>query len=382
MSAPIVILGSGLAGYGVAREFRKLDKSRRLVIASRDHGGFYYKPGLSNALSLNKTADALITKTSDQMAQELNATIHVNRVARSIDTKAHAVLFEDGGSQAYGSLVLAVGADPIRLPLQGDAADDAISVNDLDDFRKFSTRLTDVRNVAILGAGLIGCEFANDLLCRDIVPTVIDPEARPLSRLLPEPACTLVRQRLEQAGARFKLGVFAHSVHRDGEVLRLSLTDGSTLSADLVLSAVGLKPRISLARDAGLRVNRGIVTDRRLATSASDVFAIGDCAEVDGLVMPYVLPLMHQARVLASVLAGKPAMVTYPAMPVTVKTPACPTVVAPPIGGAVGQWVAVDKEGGLETHFRSSDGALLGFALVGDVTKRQKLANEIAPLWN
>jgi rubredoxin-NAD+ reductase len=149
------------------------------------------------------------------------------------------------------------------------------------------------------------------------------------------------------------------------------LSDGRTLDADLVLSAVGLAPRVALARAAGLAVQRGIVVDRRLSTSVAHIHAIGDCAEVEGLNLPYVMPLMAQARALAATLAGTPTPLVYPVMPVTVKTPACPAVVCPPAPGAAGQWQVTQDEAGCEAVFRDEAERTLGFALLGSATARK-----------
>ena len=185
MTAPILILGTGLAGYNLAREIRKLDKSVPLALVSRDDAPFYSKPMLSNALAGGKSAAALVMKTAERMAEELDARILPRRQVMAIDTAARQVSLDGGEVLAYRDLVLALGADPIRLPLDGDAAAEVLSVNDLDDFARFSARLDGARRVAILGGGLIGCEFANDLLARGIVPTVFDPSPWPLGRLLP-----------------------------------------------------------------------------------------------------------------------------------------------------------------------------------------------------
>jgi len=379
---PVVILGSGLAGYNLAREFRKADKETPLVIVSRDDAGFYSKPMLSNALAGGKTAAALVMKPAATMAADLNASLMPRTEVRRIDTTARTIELADGRTLAYRDLVLALGADPIRVPLAGDAAGDVLSVNDLDDYARFAESLAGVKTVALLGAGLIGCEFANDLLARGIVPTVLDLADRPLSRLLPEAASAFLRQRLEAAGARFRFGVAAERVDRlPSGGLRVRLSDGSAIDVDLVLSAIGLRPRTALARDAGLAVNRGIVVDRELAASAPHVFAIGDCAEVEGLILPYVMPLMNQARALGATLAGTPMRLSYPAMPVTVKTPACPTVVCPPPQDAAGSWACDDSEGGCEARFTHADGTLLGFAVLGSATARkQALAAQVPPL--
>src|SRR6185295_6964404 len=122
--------------------------------------------------------------------------------------------------------------------------------------------------------------------------------------------------------------------------------DGTMLTADVVLSAIGLRPNCELAQAAGLAVNCGIVVDRNLLTSVPDVYALGDCAEVGGLVLPFIMPITHAARALSATLAGKPSPLTYPAMPVLVKTHACPTIVSPPAPGAAGEWqVTQDPEG-------------------------------------
>lgn len=379
MTHPIVIAGSGLAGYNLAREFRKLDRDTPLMILSRDAAGFYSKPMLSNALSANRTAESLVMKSADKMAGEVLATIRPQVEIASIEAANRIAVLTSGERIAYRDLVLAVGADPIRLPIGGDGAADILSVNDLDDFARFAARLDGATRVVVLGAGLIGCEFANDMLARGVAPTVIDIAAWPLGRLLPEAAATWFRQQLEAAGVTFRMTVSATTVERNGDAYRVTLDDGNVLNADLVLSAVGLRPRTALASVAGLTVNRGIRVDRLLATSYAHIHALGDCAEVEGLVLPFVMPIMHQARALAATLAGKPTPVTYPAMPVVVKTPACPTVVCPPAANAEGRWHSVpapDGEGGLdggvEAQFLAPDGTLLGFALLGAATARKQ----------
>ena len=385
--ASVVIIGSGLAGYNVARELRKLDAQVPITVISRDHAGFYSKPMLSNALAGKKTAATLVMKAAEKMAAEINAQVLAHSTVRQIDTATQTVTLANGDVVHYRDLVLATGADPIRLPLEGDAASTVLSVNDLDDFALFAEALDTAaggqpaRKVAILGAGLIGCEFANDLLARDIEPTVIDLADRVLNRLLPPTASARLQARLEAAGARFRFGAGLQRVDRaaDGMGLALTLSDGSTLAADLVLSAIGLRPRAALAAEAGIQVNRGIVVDRKLASSAPHVFALGDCAEVEGLNLPYVLPLMTQARALAATLTGTPTAVTYPAMPVVVKTPALPTVICPPPAGAPGNWLVNETEDGLEARFTdaSDPERLLGFVLQGKaVSQRQALASQ------
>jgi len=163
-------------------------------------------------------------------------------------------------------------------------------------------------------------------------------------------------------------------VDGDGAAIKVTLENGTTLAADIVLSAVGLKPRIALAQAAGLKVNRGIVVNKNLQTSDPDIYALGDCMEIEGLVMPFVMPIMHAARALGATLAGKPTPVSFPAMPVLVKTPACPTIVSPPAPGAAGEWQVEAGAEGIKSLFVDASGKLLGFALNGAATaERAKL---------
>ncbi|MBM3114849.1 NAD(P)/FAD-dependent oxidoreductase [Jeongeupia naejangsanensis] len=380
MTAPVVIVGAGLAGYNLAREWRKLDAETPLVIVARDAADFYSKPMLSNALAGKKTPATLVMKPAAKMAEELKATIRANTEVAAIDTVARTVTLVDGEVLAYRDLVLALGADPVRLPLLGDGADDVLSVNDLGDYARFSERLESARQVAILGAGLIGCEFANDLLAREIKPTVIDPAAAPLSRLLPPQAGALLAERLTDAGVGFRCGDSAQRVERVGAGYEVVLESGARVPADLVLSAVGLRPRTTLAEAAGLAVARGVVVAASLQTSVPHVYAVGDCAEVAGLNLPFVMPIMQQARALAATLAGTATPVRYPAMPVLVKTPSCPTVVAPPVAGE-GEWQCEDVEGGLIARCISAEGGLVGFALLGAATKERQALVAQLPAW-
>jgi rubredoxin---NAD+ reductase len=376
---PIVIIGSGLAGYTLARELRKLDRETPLVMLTADDGGFYSKPMLSNALAAGKSVGQLLNKPMDTMRQELAAEILARCDVRAIDTKTRTIRHSRGTS-AYSRLVLALGADPIRLPLAGDGAPAVMSVNDLEDYARFRDAIAGRRRVAILGAGLIGCEFANDLASGGYEVDVIDIALQPLGRLLPPEAAAAVREALEKTGVRWHLGKTTGAVEKSSRGYRLVFSDGTHIETDAVLSAIGLKPRIELARAAGLAVNRGVVVDRFLRSSDPKVHALGDCAEVEGAVLPYVLPIMHAARALASTLAGRELPLRYPAMPVVVKTPALSTVVCPPPAGAAGAWRSEFGPDGIASRFFDPGDRVLGFALTGDaIGHKQRLLKEMQP---
>lgn len=377
---PIIIIGSGLAGYNTAKELRKLDAATPLVVIASDSSSFYSKPMLSNAIASKKTPAAIALNTPAQMAEQLKGSVRANTRVDAIDTATHTLKIGDE-TLHYSKLVLALGADQIRLPITGSGAADIQTVNDLDDYARFRASLEGKKRVAIIGAGLIGCEFANDLAAGGYAVDIIDIAQQALGRLLPPEGGAMLKDKLTALGVQWHLGTSVQSVDAANGAYTLTLASGASLQADLVLSAVGLKPRTALAAAAGIKVNRGIVADRNLATSAPDVYTLGDCAEIEGLVMPYVMPIMHASRALAQTLAGKTTAVSFPAMPVMVKTPACPTIVSPPAIGAAGAWQVEATADGVKSLFNSADGKLLGFALNGAATaERAKLAPQLPPV--
>jgi rubredoxin-NAD+ reductase len=360
---PIVIIGSGLAGYTVLREFRKRDQSTPVTLISSDDGHFYSKPNLSNALAAGKSAVQLISAPVEKMAADLNAQILTHTRISAIDTVGKKVRWKDGETH-YAKLVLALGADPIPHGLDSEGAEHVHAVNDLQDYRIFRSALKPGSRVAILGGGLIGSEFANDLAIAGHGVEVVHLGPWPLERLTPEPVGRALAQALSEKGVRWHFGRTAKAIEPSGNGIKLILDDDSTVAADLVLSAIGLRSRTQLAASAGIRVNRGIIVDTLLQTSAPDVYAVGDCAEVNGQVLPFVLPLMQQARALAATLAGEQTEVRYPVMPVVVKTPALPLAVLPPATNNGGWQVDCNDEGICALHL-DENRTIQGFALTG-----------------
>lgn len=375
---PVVIVGSGLAGWAVARELRKLAPAAPVTLVTADAGDFYAKPMLSNAFAQGKAPAQLVTTAAAAMAAQVRVELRDHTRVLGID-RATKTLETDRAPIAWSRLVLALGADPIRLRLAGDAADAVLSVNDLRDYATFRAALPTAGRVGIIGAGLIGSEFANDLATAGHAVTVIDPLAYPLASLVPESAGRAVREALAAAGVTWRLGTSVTAVDRNGTGFALRLADGSNVDVDLVLSAVGLRPRVDLARTAGIAVDRGIVVDRHAATSDADVFAIGDCAQYEGRVLPYVLPIMTAARALARTLAGEPTPIAFPVMPVVVKTPACPVAVAPVAPSAYGAWSEEASGRDVKLVFTDPTSRVLGFALTGArVAERAALAKSMA----
>jgi rubredoxin-NAD+ reductase len=375
---PIVIVGSGLAGYTLLKEIRKRDTSTPVTLVTADDGAFYSKPNLSNALAAGRSATALTGASAEKMASDQHATILAHTRVTAIDTLNQRVQ-TDSAALDYSKLVLALGADPIPHSLSGSGATAVLAVNDLADYAVFRDAIDGKQRVTVLGGGLIGCEFANDLVHAGFAVDVVHLGDWPLERLLPVEAGQRLADSLAELGVTWHFGRTGKRVENTGAGCQVVLDNGEILEADVVLSAIGLRPRIQLAQAAGIPVGRGIQTGHLLETSAPNVYALGDCAEVEGRNLPYVQPLMVQARALAATLTGTPTPVVYSAMPVMVKTPAHPVAVLPPRPGAAGGWEVDCGDTGICALHRDDRGRLQGFALTGSETgRRNTLAKELA----
>ena len=375
---PIIVLGSGLAGYSLVREFRKLDKETPVLMITQDDGHSYSKPMLSTGFTKNKTADDLSMADPGKMASQLNVSIRNFSTVTKIDTQNEQVLL---GEEALGyqKLVLALGAQVKKLNFPGSDHPKVISINNLMDYRAFRDQLQPNQHVLIMGAGLIGCEYANDLLIGGYQVSVVDPSETAMNGLIPAEAGTALSQGLQQAGAHFHFGNYVQHIEEldDGQ-LCATLHSGKKVLADLIISAVGLKPDLHLAEAADIEGRQGILTNPYLETSKNNVFALGDCAETLEAVRLYVLPLMASARALAKTLSGEKTAVNFGVMPIATKTPACPVVTVPP-PNTKGDWQFSTHERGLIGRYYDASEKLNGFVLTGDaLSEKTKLIKELS----
>lgn len=378
MTSPVVIIGTGLAGYNLAREFRKLDGDTPLLLITADDGRSYSKPMLSTGFAKQKDADGLCMAEPGAMAEQLKAVIRTHTRISGIDP-GHKRLWIGEEAVEYRDLVLAWGAQTVQVPVDGDGADHVFPVNDLEDYARLRAAAAGKQRVLILGAGLIGCEFANDMRLGGFEVDVVAPCEQVMPTLLHPAAAAAVQGGLQGLGVRFHLGPVLTRLQQVSEGLEAHLSDGSVIACDLVVSAIGLRPRIDLAAAAGLQTNRGVVVDRQLRTSHGNIFALGDCAEVEGINLLYVMPLMACARALAQTLTGNPTQVSYGPMPITVKTPACPLVVSPPPPGCEGTWQVQGQGSDLKVLCHAADGQLLGYVLTGSAVMEKLALNRQLP---
>lgn len=375
---PIIILGAGHAAYSLAREIRRHSPSQPMTLITRDSGDSYYKPNLSKALASGKTPDQLILKTRQQQEAALNITVLAEQTVTAVKPNNQVIELSNGDWLHYRALVFATGADSRRFDISGNANNDVLHVNDLAEYRVFADKIKAAKHVLIMGAGLVGCEFANDLHSQGISSSLVDPAPYPLANLLPPPLGQALQQGLNNIGCRQYYGNSVSKLQTHGSGFDITLTNGESLEADLVLSAAGLVVDTALASNAGIHCQRGIVVNPLLATNQANIYALGDCAEINGQLRPYIAPILPSVRALTQTLLGNPSEVSFGAMPVTVKTPCCPVVACPPQHTDNGEWEISGNGLNLLARFVQREN-LLGFACTGDATAQAKtLQSEMA----
>lgn len=372
----VLIIGGGIAGFSLAREIRKLNPNQQITLLSRDTQ-LFDRDEFPRLLA-DPTAKATVTDY-ETLAQDLRLTL-ANCTVQSLDPIHHSVTTDQGEFEA-DRIILATGSSPMLPSFSRDLPGLMTAVTHVNILEKVRARLGAIRDVAIVGGGVAGCEFANALATLGKHVTVIEQHGGPLFELMPIDARRHLIAELEAIGVKFHFNARCASACREGLRAQLSLTDGKRVEADLVIAAIGTVPNTKLAQAAGLNVGKGIIVDKRMETSHTHIYALGDCAEVAGMVLPYRAPIAYQAKALAKTMNGVATAVDYPPLPISLNTPACPTMISPPKRGAQGQWETLVVENGLNASFVDDYGRLSGFVLMGAETVEVEFLKVEVPNW-
>ena len=369
----IVVIGSGYAGWTLVEQIREQDRERPVTLITADDGCYYPKPALSMAISQGRSADSLVEVSGAAMADKLGVTLQAN--TRVLGIKAQRKKLMTGkGNIAYGDLVIAMGARQIRLSLDGDAVDDVMRINDLASYRKLREKLDEgQKRVLIIGGGLIGAEFAEDFASAGHSPVVVDLGEQLLGRLAPQPLAAHLQDNFHSQGIRFHKGTSVSRVDHAEIDYQVTLLNGQAVECDLVISAVGLAPDISLAKKAGLDVNRGILVDQHnMQTSDPHIYALGDCAETLGRTYFYLEPIRRQADCLSAALCGGSSPFEFMPTLIRVKTRGLALTICPPdlVFAGQGAWHLAEQDGNNCRMEYRVNGKIAGFALSGRCTSQ------------
>lgn len=382
MQYDLVIIGSGLAAYTVAKEWRKLNPEASLCMVTRSAGDYYSKPMLSNVMKQNKMPQDLSMATADEMARKLDATMVTDSVVSKLDVKNHE-LFIDETAIKYDKCVLALGASTIRPPFVGSAVDDVFHVNELEDYELFYNAVCDAQSVTIIGSGLVGSEFANDILSLGKKVNILSMDSYPLAQLVVPEIGFEIDQAFGQAGIHCLWNAKVESIDRKDGLISVGYQCEGELrhvTSDVVLSAVGIKANTQLALGAGIVCDAGgICTNDLGQTSAPDIFALGDCANINGFKDCYVAPILLAAKAIAKNLVGDITQINFPIMPIVVKTPLYPIACVPLYRSDVeGKWQVEVLDKGMCAKFMSHDEHVLAFVLAsGAVGMRRELLQQM-----
>lgn len=294
---------------------------------------------------------------------------------REIDIEQQCVHVGDDTIH-YSKLVLATGATPFIPPAKGLKRGATITLNSLEEFEKHKAKIDDARRVTVIGGGLIGVELAFDLQIAGKDVTIIEPASYLLSSLVPPFVSLELEQMLRQSGVTVETDSAICRATYLKEDIRLQTTSSRLIRTDAVIAAAGLKPNTTLATQAGVTVNKGIVVDQTMKTSANNVYAIGDCAEIEGRIMAYLQPAILSANVLAKQLITSDGMpeeadikLKLPHIITKVKTPSYPIQLAGRDLQTAQSWeTRFDPKGIIAKDF-NVDNQLVGFIVTGEHTK-------------
>ncbi|MDU2188508.1 MAG: FAD-dependent oxidoreductase [Klebsiella pneumoniae] len=310
MSDGIVIIGSGFAARQLVKNIRKQDAQIPLTLIAADSMDEYNKPDLSHVISRGQKADDLTLQSAGEFAEQYTLRLFPH------------------------------------------------------------TWVSDIaKRVLIVGGGLIGCELAMDFCRAGKAVTVVDNSASVLAALMPPEASSRLQHRLTEMGVHLMLKTQLEGLEQTADGIRVSLDRQRAITVDAVVAAAGLRPETSLARHAGLQINRGIVVNSQLQTSDPAIYALGDCAEINGVVLPFLQPILLSAMCLSKNLLAQAGELKLPPMLVKVKTPDLPLHLAGDTRRDDLTWNIVAAKEGLVAKGVDAENQLRAFVVSEDKMK-------------
>ncbi|MCA1526365.1 NAD(P)/FAD-dependent oxidoreductase [Bradyrhizobium yuanmingense] len=368
MSEPLVIVGNGMAAARLVDELAKTALGRYAVAVIGEEPRLAYNRVLLSSVLAGETGSHEIELRPAGWWRDRGVTVRYGYRVSEIDVGRRELKIAGEESMEYSKLVLATGSTPLRLNVPGADLAGVHTFRDTRDVDLLLTLAAARKRVVVVGGGLLGLEAAYGLAKAGAPVTLLHLMDRLMERQLDAPAADLLKTLVERKGIRVMLNAATARIHGKGHVQAVELADGSRIEADAVIFAAGIKPNVALAKEAGIAVNRGVVVNDVMQTSASDIFALGECAEHRGTCYGLVEPAYEQARVLARHLAGRPAAYQGSVVSTNLKVSGVSVFSAGDFMGGEGSesLVLSDRRRGTYKKLVIADGRLTGAVLIGD----------------
>nr|WP_276573196.1 FAD-dependent oxidoreductase [Bradyrhizobium sp. NBAIM01] len=364
----MVIVGNGMAAARLVDELAKTALGRYAVAVIGEEPRLAYNRVLLSSVLAGETGSHEIELRPAGWWRDRGVTVRYGYRVSEIDVGRRELKIAGEESMEYSKLVLATGSTPLRLNVPGADLAGVHTFRDTRDVDLLLTLAAARKRVVVVGGGLLGLEAAYGLAKVGAPVTLLHLMDRLMERQLDAPAADLLKTLVERKGIRVMLNAATARIHGEGQVQAVELADGSRIEADAVIFAAGIKPNVALAKEAGIAVNRGVVVNDVMQTSASDIFALGECAEHRGTCYGLVEPAYEQARVLARHLAGRPAAYQGSVVSTNLKVSGVSVFSAGDFMGGEGSesLVLSDRRRGTYKKLVIADGRLTGAVLIGD----------------
>lgn len=368
MSEPLVIIGNGMAAARFVDEMAKRALGRYAIAVIGDEPRLAYNRVLLSSVLAGETTSQEIELRSASWWRDRGVTLTYGCAANSVDLNARTIHLANGAAVPFSKVVIATGSTAIRLNVPGADLPGVHTFRDSHDVDLLLKLAREKMRVVVVGGGLLGLEAAYGLAKAGSKVTLLHLMDRLMERQLDAPAAALLKRLVEGKGIEVLLGANTKQILGEDTTQGIELSDGRIIAADAVVFAAGIRPNVTLAKDAGVPVNRGIVVDDQLRTGHADVFALGECAEHRGTCYGLVEPAYEQARVLAAHLTGRAAQYTGSVVSTNLKVSGVSVFSAGDFLGETDTDTLVfnDERRGTYKKLVVADGRLTGAVLVGD----------------
>jgi nitrite reductase (NADH) large subunit len=369
MSEPLVIVGNGMAAARLVDELAKTALGRYAIAVIGDEPRLAYNRVLLSSVLAGDTASHDIELRPADWWRDRGVTLKYGCAVTEIDVGRRELKIANAESVAFSKLVLATGSMPLRLNVPGAELKGVNTFRDSRDVDLLLTLAAARKRVVVIGGGLLGLEAAYGLAKAGASVTLVHLMDRLMERQLDAPAAALLKSLVEAKGIEILLNANTTRIIGENRVEGVELSEGRRIAANAVIFAAGIRPNVVLAREAGIAVNRGIIVDDRLQTGASDIFALGECAEHRRICYGLVEPAYEQARILAQHLAGRTAAYQGSVVATNLKVSGVSVFSAGDfLGGEQSESIVLsDVKRGTYKKLVIADGRLNGAVLVGDV---------------